>query len=124
MTESMPLSGQRILIVEDEFLIAMELSQTVSNLGGEVLGPVSTVAAAEALLNDVDADGAVLDVRLGSETSAPLAEALLSRGVPVLLTTGYAGETLPSCLAQAPRLAKPYTRACLEQVVKTHFANV
>jgi hypothetical protein len=62
-----------------------------------------------------------VDLRLGSETSAPLAERLLTTGVPVILTTGYAEGLLPEGLTQAPRLSKPYTKSGFEEIATRHF---
>ena len=71
MTTSKPLDGLRILIVEDEFLVAMELDSMIQNLGGEVLGPVSTVGGATELLNKTEVHGAVLETHLARATRRP-----------------------------------------------------
>jgi DNA-binding LytR/AlgR family response regulator len=112
-----------ILVVEDEFLIAMELSRMIENLGGHVLGPVGTVMAGTELLHKCAVDGAVVDLNLGRESSTPLAEELLARGVPIVLTTGYSEEMLPKTLAHAPRLTKPYTTSGLHKMVTAQFVR-
>jgi DNA-binding LytR/AlgR family response regulator len=123
MTTSKPLDGLRILVVEDEFLVAMELGGMIQTLGGEVLGPVSTVSAATELLEKAEVHGAVLDVALGGENSLSLAQRLLASGVPILLTTGYSGQMLPETLAHAPRLSKPYGKTSFQQLATLHFAR-
>ncbi len=123
MTTSRPLDGVKILVVEDELLIAMELGNMIQTLGGEVLGPVSTVRAATELLDKTEVHGAVLDVGLGTENSVSLAERLLSDGVRILLTTGYSDQMLPETLAHAPRLSKPYGKTSFQQLAILHFGR-
>jgi len=123
MTASKPLDGLKILVVEDEFLVAMELGNMIQTLGGEVLGPVSTVSAATELLEKEEVHGAVLDFALGGENSVSLAQRLLASGVPILLTTGYSGQMLPETLAHAPRLPKPYGKTSFQQLATLHFAR-
>ncbi len=87
--------GLRVLVVEDEFLIALDLEQMLRRLGCHVIGPVPSVARALALLAGEPPDFAILDVNLGPERTAPLAEALRARGVPFALSTGYDPRQLP-----------------------------
>jgi DNA-binding LytR/AlgR family response regulator len=117
------LTGLNILIVEDEFLIAMQLTRMIRDLGGRVLGPVSTVIAGTELLQKSAVDGAVVDINLGKESSASLAEELLARGVPVVLTTGYSVDMLPESLAQLPRIAKPYTKYGVQEIAAAYFVR-
>jgi DNA-binding LytR/AlgR family response regulator len=123
MTTSKPLDGLRILVVEDDFLIAFELGGMIEGLGGEVLGPVSTLNAATELLEKAEVHGAVLDLGLGAENSAGLAQRLLASGIPILLSTGYSDQTLPETLAHTPRLSKPYGKTSFEQLATLHFAR-
>ena len=123
MTVPNPLKGLSILVVEDEFLVAMQLTRMIQDLGGRVLGPVSTVIAGTELLQKSAVDGAVLDMNLGKESSAPLAEELLARGVPLVLTTGYSDEMLPEALARVPRISKPYTKSGFQQIAATQFVR-
>ncbi len=121
MTVSNPLDGLNILIVEDEFLIAMELARMIRSLGGQVLGPVGTLKAGTELLQKSTVHGAVVDVNLGTESSALLAEELMARRVPIVLTTGYSDDMLPAALARVPRLSKPYTKAGFQEIATRHF---
>jgi CheY-like chemotaxis protein len=91
----------RVLVVEDEFLIAMELAALLEDGGFEVLGPDSTVAAALHRLTTVRPDAAVLDVSLRGERVTPVAEVLLAMQVPFVLATAY----LPADLVGEPALA-------------------
>ena len=97
----------RVLVLEDEFLIALETEQMLGDLDCIVIGPAPTVARALALLDREKPDFAILDVHLGSERSTPVAEALRERGVPFALATGYSADQLPEALRDAPQLGKP-----------------
>ena len=82
------LDGARVLLVEDDFLIGLELAAILSDAGAEVVGPVQTVESALALAAKVSFSAAILDIRLGERTAAPVARALADRGVPFLFYTG------------------------------------
>lgn len=98
----------RVLVVEDETLIAMDIETMLTRLGCSVVGPVPTVARALALLDREEPDFAILDVNLGPERSTTVAEALRERGVPFALATGYDGRKLPEkAFRDAPHLGKP-----------------
>lgn len=115
------LDGLRILVVDDEFLAAMELAQMIENLGGDVVGPVGRLEEARELAREQDLDGAVLDMKLDQETSLPLAEDLMARDVPVIMATGYERAILPGRLADTPRLSKPYDDDLFERLAGSHF---
>lgn len=107
VTESL-LDQCRILVVEDEYLLADELALELEEEGATVLGPVPSVASALALLDtETSPDGAILDVNLGGEPAFPVADALLRRGVPLIFTTGYDSSALPPRFASLPRCEKP-----------------
>jgi DNA-binding response OmpR family regulator len=98
-----------VLIVEDEFLIAMQLQTLCEDLGWRVIGPVATVKGALQILEDELPTVALLDVNLGKELVTPVAEVLKARGVPFALATAYdrpeqvGGEVL----AGVPNVGKP-----------------
>ena len=98
---------QRVLVVEDEPLIAADLAETLSGAGYTVLGPAGDVARALALVAHAGCDAAVLDMNLGHETSERVAEALGDRGIPYLVVSGYSRTQLPPALRAAPLLGKP-----------------
>jgi DNA-binding NtrC family response regulator len=89
----------RILIVEDEAIIALNLAYAVEDIEGEVVGPVGSIAEAFALLDIAPVSGAVLDANLVDGEVTPLALHLLERGVPFVVHTGTG---LPADLAAAP----------------------
>lgn len=102
-----PESRGRILVVEDEPLVGMELADALESAGFTVLGPVGSNDDAFALVAEHGCDGAVLDVNLGRETSEPLALKLAADGVPFVTLTGYAPDQLPAPFQSGPRLTKP-----------------
>lgn len=97
----------RILIVEDEPLIAMELHRLLSQAGLEVSGPVACLRQALDLAEDQTLTGAVIDINLGFDTSYPVADKLRTSGLPVIFVTGYAAEILPERFATQAILRKP-----------------
>jgi CheY-like chemotaxis protein len=103
------LDGRRILIVEDEVLIAEDLAHYFVQLGCEVLGPAGTLAEGFGLIDR--AELAVLDIALGNEMVFPLAEVLLARGVPFVFFTARASLGVPAHLAGVGRVAKPASYA-------------
>lgn len=100
----------RVLVVEDEPLIAMEIAETLSDAGFEVIGPAHSVAQALALIENTGCECAVLDTNLGRETAEPIAVALRSLKVPFISVSGYSREQQPLALRDAPLLAKPLQR--------------
>ena len=98
-----------ILVVEDDLLVAMDLTAMLMEAGFAVLGPVSTVLAAQHLLSQQRPDAAVLDVGLRNALVTPLAGTLQSMGVPFLVASGYSRAALlnDELLSSAPALEKP-----------------
>ncbi|MDA9434010.1 response regulator [Bradyrhizobium sp. CCBAU 51627] len=88
--ERAPLSGRRVLVVEDEYFLADDISRVLRSVGADVAGPVGEVEDALRILHDGSVlDGAVLDVNLRSEMVFPIAQELRARHVPFVFTTGY-----------------------------------
>jgi CheY-like chemotaxis protein len=103
------LRGMRVLIVEDEFLIAQDLASTIEDLGGEVVGPVPSLAEALEKIADDPPDVAVLDINLSGEMVFPAAEDLRRRAIPFVFTTGYSDTYKPlDVFPGVPCLRKPY----------------
>ncbi|MBZ9857349.1 response regulator [Mesorhizobium sp. CA13] len=118
MNDQFPLRGLRVLVVEDVFLIAMDLSDQLMESGCEVIGPASSVKQALEKIDSVPLDGAVLDVNLAGEQSFPIAELLASRGIPFLFLTGYDSVTIiPEAFKQIPKLSKPVSEKALTSAV-------
>jgi CheY-like chemotaxis protein len=102
------LAGKRILLAEDEYLIAYDLRDALASAGAEIVGPFATLAETVGCLKEGGAiDAAVLDVNLRGEMIYPAADALTARGVPFLFATGYDQESLPERFATSLRLEKP-----------------
>lgn len=102
------LEARRILVVEDEALVAMLVEDALLDAGALVIGPAATVAEALALLEHETPDAAVLDLNLAGETSTPVADALAARRIPFVVATGYGADGLPPGHLKVPVLAKPY----------------
>jgi two-component SAPR family response regulator len=113
-----PLAGRKVLIVEDQYLIADDLCALVERLGGHVLGPISRVGSAMAALQAETPDLALLDVNLEEELVYPLAAALQEAGVPFLFTTGYDATVIDPRFGQVPHLSKPIGQGQLVEVVR------
>lgn len=116
--EQRPLAGQvsaptrgsdqkRILVVEDEALIAMEIAAALESAGFDVLGPAASVAGAMKLIEQAGCEGAVLDINLGLETAEPIARQLASRGTPFVAITGYGRDQVPPAFRSVPLIGKP-----------------
>jgi CheY-like chemotaxis protein len=113
------LTGLRVLLVEDQMIVAMEIESLLHGFGCAVVGPVATLEPALQLAREAALDAAVLDVNLDGETVGPVAEALQARGIPVVLSTGYGAATLPEDLRGLPLLEKPFTRTELETLMRS-----
>lgn len=110
------LHGRRILVAEDEYMIAEEVESLLRNAGARMLGPVASVDEALALIAADDLiDAALLDVSLNGGKVWPLVDALLVRNVPVVLTTGYDFGAIPTPYATLPRCEKP---ACGRDIIR------
>ena len=105
------LEGARILVVEDEYLVAALIEQILESAGCIVLGPIPRVPEALDAVNDDDCDAAVLDVNLAGELINPVADALCERDVPFMFVTGYGANALPSQYAEQPHIGKPFRMA-------------
>jgi len=102
------LAECRVLIVEDEYMLADDLRMQLENVGAVILGPVGTLEDAIALIKDEKViDGAILDVNLRGETVSLAADLLLERHVPFVFTTGYDASTIPPRFSQIVRCEKP-----------------
>lgn len=102
------LAGLRVIVVEDSFLAAASIARMLIELQCKVVGPVSTVEKALALIESDACDAAVLDINLSGQTSEPIAEVLAQRGLPYFFVTGYASPMLLSPRQRAhQRIHKP-----------------
>ena len=100
----------RVLLLEDNFIIALDLASLVREAGAEPIGPVATVADALSVVAAGSIDAAILDINLGEENAYAVAESLRGRSIPFAFATGYnAADMLPPSCADAPVLPKPYS---------------
>ncbi len=111
MPEALPalaLQGRRILVAEDDYILAEELKADLEGQGAEVLGPVPDLESARELLTTTPApDAALLDINLGGEMVYPLADILQDRNIPFVFATGYEEWAIAEPYASLPRLEKP-----------------
>ena len=104
-----PLNGLRVLIVEDETLVAMLIEEFLLELGCEVALSASRVAKAMRGLHTCDIDVAVLDVNVAGESVSQLVETLVQRGIPFIFASGYGARGIDPRWALSPVLQKPFT---------------
>ena len=112
------LAGRRILVVEDEPLLALDIASSLAEVGVAVLGPAATVEQALRLIEIAPFDGALLDANLDGHPVDEVAAALTRRNSPVAFVTGYGPESLPLAFRAAPIVAKPFSPAGLIQAVR------
>jgi len=108
------VNGNRILLVEDEALVAMMMRESLVELGFNVIGPFDRADEALACASDEPLDAAILDVNLGGDLVYPVAERLARRDVPFVFVTGYDAETIDPRYAHVPVLQKPIEREVLQ----------
>jgi CheY-like chemotaxis protein len=113
------LDGRRILVVEDEAMIALDLDAALRDCGATVVGPAGTPHEALAIIEDGKIDCALLDIKLGDEDVSAVAVALESLGVPIIFVTAYSGVRLPREFEFRPLVNKPYEqRALIDLIVR------
>lgn len=113
-----PPNVRRILVVEDEYLIAVEMKRWLQAAGFDVVGPVPSMTQALDLIENHELDAAVLDVNLGNgETAHPVADRLSALGVPYLFATGDVRATGAAAEQHGPRLEKPFIARDLVQAL-------
>jgi CheY-like chemotaxis protein len=110
-----PLEGLRILVVEDEYAVAADVTWSLEDNGAEVVGPAPTIEDALTLIGaqGPTLDRAVLDVNLRGEKVFPVADALMKLAVPFVFSTGYEDTMFPRAYAGVQRLTKPLDLAAL-----------
>lgn len=117
-------AGRRILIVEDEFLLAMDLEQILEGWEATVLGPVPTIDQALELLSDERPDAVTLDMNLGGAPSLPLATELSARHIPFVIISGYSDSSARSAaLSNVPFVRKPYRESELRAALIAVLGN-
>ncbi|WP_374514202.1 response regulator [Brevundimonas sp.] len=112
------LAGRRILVVEDESLVAMLLETILEDMGCTAVGPAATVDDGLALATDGERlDAALLDVNVAGRQVFPVAEILQRNGVPFVFSTGYGEGGLPDQWRGHPTIQKPFTEAAVQDAL-------
>ena len=111
------LAGKRILIVEDEALLATMVADILECGGATIVGPASTLKKGLILAERGQIDVALLNVNLRGESIDPIADMLFSRGTPIVFATGY-GERPAGPWTRAPIIGKPFTDADLLRAIR------
>ena len=101
------MAAQRLLVVEDELLVALDIESILNDAGLIVIGPASSAAEALVLINSTEPDAALIDANLSGEPITEVAKTLSERGIPFAYVTGYGRESLPNDY-QAPIVTKPF----------------
>jgi len=115
------LGVRKVLIIEDNHLIAAQLAAAMEDDGFKVVGPVDTATSAICRIDEEALDGALLDVRLREGSAVDVASALRAHGVPFVIVSGYSHDTLPTELKDAPYVGKPMELSELLQTARDTF---
>jgi DNA-binding LytR/AlgR family response regulator len=119
-----PLAGSRILVAEDEGLVALELEWMLEHFGCEVIGPLASVDKVLKRAQCGDLDGALLDVNLRGQQIFDILPTLQKLGLRLVITSGYADDALfPAPFRALPRVAKPFDERELRRICEEVFAE-
>ena len=117
------LKGRRILVVEDSPVLAPFTVDVLDELGCKVVGSAPNMAVAREMVEAGGFEAALMDIHIRGERVFPLCEALAAKGVPFVLTSGYADWTMPEKWDDRPRLQKPYTIEQVEEALTALFSD-
>jgi PAS domain S-box-containing protein len=109
-------TGNRVLLVEDEILVAMMMRDILTELGFSVIGPFSRLSEAMIAAVHDDIDAGIIDVNLGGEFVYPVADVLVARKIPFVFVTGYGVESIDGRFADIPIVKKPVQRQVLQNI--------
>jgi DNA-binding response OmpR family regulator len=115
-------SKSKVLVVEDNFLIAGDICEFLRQSGYEPVGPARGVAAAAKMLKEQKIDAAVLDIMLGDRFCYPLCDHLERWNVPYLFVSGTPPSSIPDSYREIPLIAKPFDRALLKRALDKMIA--
>jgi CheY-like chemotaxis protein len=116
------LAGLRVLVVDDEYLVAYHLQTLLEDAGCSVVGPVPSLETALAAVRGEKLDGVLLDANLNGISSAPIATELAARAVPFVVITGYGNLKLGTdALNAAPRMSKPFDDLAFRKTLAAAF---
>ena len=114
----------KVLIIEDNYVVAAHLAAALEDDGFKVIGPVDTAESAVSRIDEEALDGALLDVRLREGNAVDVASALRGHGVPFVIVSGYSRDTLPSELKDAPYIGKPMGLSELIQTAPKYVQSI
>ncbi len=119
-----PLRGKRVLVVEDEYMIADDLACELRDAGAEVLGPAASLPQAMRVIAPIGPiDAAVLDINLRETLAYPLVDRLIEQGVRVLITSGYDEAMIPERYRHLPRCEKPVSPLKLRHALEALWSE-
>lgn len=115
----------RLLVVEDEFLIALDMMDALEAAGFEIVGPITTVDGAMQIIAAASEpfNGAVLDVNLHGRLSFPIADLLTEQNVPFVFTTGYDDSVIPERFQNVLKLEKPVDGPALARLMRSRIGG-
>lgn len=114
------LAGLRLLVVEDDYLVAADMCSSLRRRGAAIMGPVANVRRGRELVRQQRPDVALLDVNLNGHLAFDLAHELESEGIRTIFTTGYDAAFLPEPLRGSPCLQKPINLSALVQLIRAN----
>jgi len=117
-TEPLPVPGLSVLVVEDEFAVALLLEDMLADLGHKTVGPVAHLAKAVEMARREEIDLAILDVNINGGPVYPVASVLANRGIPFFFATGYGSGGLQVAYRGWPTLQKPFRRNDLREIIE------
>jgi DNA-binding response OmpR family regulator len=115
--------ARRVLIIEDEMLIALMLQDMLEDEGLHVGGVANSLLAGLDLARTADAELAILDINLNGQESYPIADVLRGRGIPFIFSTGYGAGNVKAGYHTVPQLMKPYQQDMLRALIDTALAG-
>jgi DNA-binding response OmpR family regulator len=121
---STPLNGARVLILEDEFVLADDLARAVCDAGGEPVGPASSVEQATQLVARERPDAAILDLNLRGEMASDFIRGLRAINLPCLIVSGYGEDALPAFVSDIPRIEKPASPSLVIEALAAEWERV
>jgi DNA-binding NtrC family response regulator len=117
------IKGTRVLIVEDEFLIADDLARAIRSSGGSPVGPVSTIREAEDMIRRSPVDAAIIDLNLRGAMASEFINKLAATGRACLIVSGYGEEAIPESVSAISRLEKPVSPTEVVQALSRELAR-
>jgi DNA-binding response OmpR family regulator len=109
------------MVVEDDFRTAMAIEDLVRSHGFDVVGPLLTLGAALQNVSESSPDFAILDIKVGGESSYPLADLLTELSIPFIFLTAYARKFIPIHYAHAPKIDKPFVGSEILHAIRSEF---